>query len=86
MLRISEAATGDESVVLKLEGRIVGPWIDELDNACARLLERGKSLKLDMAEVSYVDRNGIALLLLLKQRAVLLEGCSPFVNQELKEA
>ncbi len=86
MLRISEIRSGDDRVVLKLEGRIVGPWVGELAGASGRVLETGKTLKLDLADVSYVDREGVSLLITLQNRNAILEGCSPFVLEELREA
>jgi ABC-type transporter Mla MlaB component len=85
MLRISEMGSGNGSVALKLEGRIVGPWVDELKNACEPLLGRKEGIRLDLADVSYVDREGIALLLNLKRRRVVFEGCTPFIAQELTQ-
>jgi ABC-type transporter Mla MlaB component len=86
MLRISELDPANGRVVLKIEGRIVGPWISELEKAAERLLAQGQPVRLDLADVTYVDREGVALLLNLKRRQVLLEGCSPFVTEELREA
>ena len=86
MLRISEIESGNGWVVLKLEGSVVGPWVEELRKACETLREREKAVKLDMNDVSYVDRSGVVLLLGLRRQNVLLEGCSPFVTEELKEA
>jgi ABC-type transporter Mla MlaB component len=84
MLKISKAGTANQSVTLKLEGRVVGPWVRELGRVCEPLLDEGRGLKLDLSEVSFVDHEGVTLLLELKKRQVSLEGCSPFVSEELK--
>ena len=86
MLRISEIGGSNGHMVLKLEGRIVGPWVGELAGASARVLDAGRTLKLDLAGVSYVDREGVKLLVTLEDRSVTLEGMSPFVAEELREA
>jgi ABC-type transporter Mla MlaB component len=86
MLRISEMETGNGHVTLKLEGRIVGPWVAELERACGILTERRQAFGLDLTDVFFVDRGGVALLLDLKQRRIVLQGCSPFVMAELSEA
>lgn len=85
MLRISEMGTANGHRVLKLEGRIVGPWVEELGNTCQTLLDRQEGIKLDLAEVTFVDREGISLLLKLKRRRVVLESCTPFIEQELTQ-
>jgi len=86
MLRISEIGGSNGNMVLKLEGRIVGPWVGELAGASGRVLDAARTLKLDLAGVSYVDREGLKLLLTLEDRSVTLEGMSPFVTEELREA
>jgi hypothetical protein len=86
MLRISEIGGSDGHRLLKLEGRIVGLWVGELAGVSGRVLDAGRTLKLDMAGVSYVDREGLKLLLTLEDRSATLEGMSPFVAEELREA
>jgi len=84
MLRISEMDNGNGHVVLKLEGRLIGPWVGELQSASERILDNGKPLKLDLAEVSFVDREGVRLLREFGRRQIALERCSPFIMEELK--
>src|SRR5262249_54009062 len=86
MLRISEIGDHGGDVLLKLEGRLVGPWVRELAGASSRVLDAGRALKLVLADVSYVDREGVSLLLTLQNRNAVLEGMSPFVLEELREA
>ena len=86
MLRISESGGSNGHMLLKLEGRIVGPWVGELAGASDRVLDAGRTLKLDLAGVSYVDREGVKLLLTLENRNAILEGMTPFVLEELREA
>ena len=86
MLRISEIGNSNDHVLLKLEGRIVGPWVGELAGAAGRALDADRTLKIDLADVSYVNREGVKLLLTLEDRRAMLEGMSPFVAEELREA
>ena len=84
MLKISQTGTPNHSVTLKLEGRVVGPWVGELRRICEPLLAEERALRLDMAEVSYVDAEGVAALNDFKSRGVKLKNCSPFVEQQIK--
>jgi ABC-type transporter Mla MlaB component len=84
MLKISQAGTPNHSVTLKLEGRVVGPWVEELRRICEPLLAENRILKLDLAEVSYADADGVATLNSFKSRGVKLNNCSPFVEQQIK--
>ena len=85
MLRISFIESADHSVELRLEGRVVGPWIKELRRACEGVLTQGKRLTLDFADLSFVDNEGIALLRTLAERRVTLANCSRFVAELLKD-
>ena len=84
MLKISQTGTPNHSVTLKLEGRVGGPWVEELRRICEPLLAEDQALKLDMAEVSYADAEGIAALNSFKSRGAKLWNCSPFVEQQIK--
>jgi hypothetical protein len=86
MLKISQAGTRNHSVILKLEGRVVGPWVGELRRICEPLLAEDGALKLDLAEVSYLDEEAVVALNNLKSRGVKLKNCSPFVEQQIKSS
>ena len=76
-----EPAAGD--TVLHLEGQIIGPWVDELRRACDRLLPT-TAVRLDLSDVSFVERRGVELLRALGTRGVPLLHCSAFVTEQLK--
>jgi hypothetical protein len=83
MLKIvtTDAPTG--GAVLRLEGQIIGPWVDELRRACEHRLGSG-AVMLDLADVSFVERRGLDLLHVLRMRGVPLLHCSAFVTEQLK--
>jgi len=84
MLKISQTGIPNHSVTLKLEGRVVGPWVEELRRICEPLIGEQRELKLDLADVSYVDAAGVVALIGLKSRRVRLKNCSPFVEEQLR--
>jgi ABC-type transporter Mla MlaB component len=84
MLRISPIESDNHHAILRLEGRVAGPWVAELSNACERLLGEGRPLELDFTDVSFVDSNGVALIARLASRGIAVAGCSPFVEEQLK--
>ena len=86
MLKISQTGTPNHSVTFKLEGRVVGPWVGELRRICEPLLAEDRALRLDLAEVSYLDAEGVAALKGLRSRGVKLKNCSPFVEQQIKSS
>jgi hypothetical protein len=84
MLRISPVDSGNHHSILRLEGRVAGPWVAELRGVCEGLLGEGRLLELNFAEVSFVDANGVSLIALLRSRGVSVAGCSPFIEEQLK--
>ena len=84
MLKISQAGKPGQNFTLKLEGRVVGPWVGELRLICDSLLSNDRALNLDLSDVSYADTEGVELLANLKWRGVRLVNGSPFVAEQLK--
>jgi hypothetical protein len=84
MLKISEAGKAKHSVTLKLEGRVVGPWVAELRQVCEKLLTEGWAVRLDLTDVTFADAGGVTALSSLKSRGVAMTSCSPFVEEQLK--
>ena len=84
MLKITQAGKAGHNFTLKLEGRVVGPWVSELRLICESLLSNRRGLNLDLSDVSYADAEGVELLANLKSRGVMLANGSPFVAEQLK--
>ena len=84
MLRIMRCELSREEAILRLEGRIIGPWIDQLERLCEEMLARGVSLTLDLAEVDFVEQDGARLLRALVGSGVALPNCPAFVSEQLK--
>ena len=41
MLRISRIESSPDKVILRLEGRLIGAWVDELQCCCAAVCNQG---------------------------------------------
>lgn len=83
MLRIELLDKRDGTTTLELAGRVVGPWVEELGRSCERALAIGGTLSVDLAQVSFVDRDGVQFLKRLRARDVALVNCSPFIAEQL---
>ena len=83
MLRIEVKEKRGERVTVHLEGRMVGPWVDEVRLTCEPFLTNGHALVLDFSRVSFVDRAGVALCRRLKRGHAALQHCSPFVKEQI---
>jgi anti-anti-sigma regulatory factor len=63
MLRIT-VKTEAGKTLLKLDGKITGPWVKELEG-CWEMLRRtqgAKPMAVDLADVSFIDTSGNLLL------------------------
>jgi anti-anti-sigma regulatory factor len=89
MLRIS-INPSDQGTVIKLEGRVAGPWVAELSRTWkdqAPLLERRK-LILDLRDITFSDSAGTQVLrdIYAETRAGLIAGnpWTDFLAEEIK--
>ncbi|HWQ34961.1 MAG TPA: STAS domain-containing protein [Blastocatellia bacterium] len=85
MLRITENGSTEETTTLRLEGQMIGQGVAEVQKICEQYLAEGRRLVLDLAEMLFVDRSGVALLRELMRREVRLTRCSPFLTEQLRE-
>ena len=85
VLKISVASQSSEATRFQLEGKLVGPWVEELRRLSDAALARQEALSLDLEKVWFVDSEGIALLRDLARRKVAQINCSQFIRQQLKE-
>ena len=78
MLRINQVEDGT-GLTLRLEGKLLQPWVAEVEAACGEWMTGGRALRLDLASVSFVDEAGAKLLTTLLGRGAALVACSNFV-------
>lgn len=83
MLRITTEKSA-EGVRLIIEGRLVGPWVEELQTTVITAGALSESVQLDLSDVHFVDAEGLALLSFLQREGVRLFKVSPFVQELLK--
>lgn len=85
MLRISVIGESNSELRLQLDGKLIGPWVNELRSLADAALAQSKSLSLDLERVWFVDGPGAALLRELEIRHVTQLHRSQFITQQLKE-
>ena len=83
MLKITETARNDSSRTFKIEGKLLGPWVDELRNVCLQPLDRLEQVGLDLAAVTFVNAAGAELLRELIRQGIIITQCSAFVAELL---
>ena len=72
-------------MVLKLEGRLLSAWTKVLSEECARHQTAGRDVVLDLADVVFVDCDGVFLLERLRSEHVSLVRCPAFVKELIDE-
>jgi ABC-type transporter Mla MlaB component len=75
-------------VTLRLEGRLVQPWVDELFKTWLQLAERlrqGVGIQADLDAVSFVDESGRLLLGAMSRKGCQLRGKGPYIAALLEE-
>jgi ABC-type transporter Mla MlaB component len=83
MLRITHAPGRDSVSTLRLEGKLLGPWVAELARVCDEVSGSPDCLRLDLSAVTFADGPGVALLRDLLGRGVTLAACSGLVAELL---
>ncbi len=85
MLRITRSDRGCAAVSIKLEGKLLEPWVDEVRHLFAAR-DGAPFPRLDLAELIFVDAAGARLLHDLVRRGVQIESCAPYVAELLHRA
>jgi len=91
MLKIT-TLTKAKSTVLRLEGRLAGPWVQELERCWDFTVgtTTNRPLSMDLSAVTYVDSDGKDLLKKIHQQGAKLvaSGCFTrcIVNEIVKVA
>jgi ABC-type transporter Mla MlaB component len=84
MLRISANEVAGEPLTLRLDGQVNGQWVKLLQRMCEAQLRKGIQVAIDLKNVSFADRDGIALLRSLKDRRVEILNALPFIAEQIK--
>jgi ABC-type transporter Mla MlaB component len=83
VLKITEITRIDSTKTFKLEGKLLGPWLDELRSICMQSIQRSEQISLDLAAVTFVDGAGASLMGELIRQGVTITQCSGFVAELL---
>lgn len=89
MLRIT-LVREPEPPTLKLEGRLSGPWVGELEHTWIDFLKEGlaKPVQVDLSDVTFVSSEGQKLLTSMSQQGADLHSRSlmtQFILSQIKQ-
>ena len=83
MLRITEETAPENKTLLRLEGRLMGQWVELLRESGAGL--SAPLFALEMTGVSFVDRAGLKLLHQWQASGITLLNCPFFLQEMLRQ-
>jgi anti-anti-sigma regulatory factor len=84
MLRLTRIAGSHPTPTIKLEGKLLEPWVDEVRQACAAGMDSSSRLSLDLSALTFVDAAGEGLLRDLIGRGIAVVACSGYVAELLR--
>ena len=76
------------AVQLRLEGKLIDPWVDELLRVWMEVWPRIPGhgvMVVDLSDVSFVDARGKALLSAMRRAGCSLRGPTPFIEAVIEE-
>ena len=85
MLRIMEGNATNDSMTLRLDGSLISHWVEVLRSSCEQAFTHRDELILDLAGVSFADREGVELLQQLQPRVTFI-NCSPFLREQIGQS
>jgi len=83
MLRITTTHHDQATRIFKLEGKLVGPWIGELESAYSTSQVSPDRVRLDLHGLTFVDAEGARLLGSFIRDGARVITCSGFVAEIL---
>ena len=86
MLRISLSEADGGAVTLRLDGQLTGLWVKLLLETSEARVEKGARVIIDLKNVSFVDREGCAVLRSLADRNVEIVNAMPFIAEQIRKA
>lgn len=79
MLRLTRSMADDQAKLI-LEGRLLRPWLGELQSEVAAMVAAGKPVGLDLSALTFVDEAGARQLLEYERQGVAISGSSEFLR------
>ncbi len=86
MLRITKTFEDDQTIILRLDGRVDSATVIELREQCdAYKREDAKTLLLDFSGITFISQGGLKLLEKLKRSRIKLAKGSLFIETLLRD-
>ena len=84
MLRMIRIVEGGRGETIRLEGSLLGPWVNEARKVYDLSASQASRIRLDLAALSYLDEDGRVLLCEWIRRGAEVTACSRYVAAVLQ--
>ncbi len=85
MLRITEISKDEKAVNLRLDGKLVGTWVSDLERQCLYYRdEENKTVVIDFSGVTFIDNKSVRMLEKIKDERIKIVNCSLFIEALLR--
>jgi hypothetical protein len=81
MIRMLDARRGE---MIKLDGSLHGPWVEEVRKAYDATADHASLIRLDLTDLTYLDEDGRELLAEWIRRGAEVTACSRYVSAVLR--
>ena len=85
MLKITRVESSNHEITLQLDGSVAGQWTGLLRESGESVLEEGMRLTLDLANICFIDCEGIAVIKDLIHRGVRPVNAPLFVAEQIRK-
>lgn len=85
MLKITRVTSLDQEVILRMDGRVTGPWVELLRASAESVIAEGMGLTLDLENVYFLDCEGVRLIKNLISSGTQLKNVPPFVAEQIRK-
>ena len=86
MLRITRLMGTHLTQTIRVEGKLLRPWVDEVRKACVSGTDPARRTSLDLSALTFVDAAGERLLRDLISRGIKVVACSSYVAELLRSS
>jgi anti-anti-sigma regulatory factor len=79
MLKITQRRMDTQAVVVKLDGKLLQPWVDEFKASIAEAGSTERSIQLDLSALTFADSVGLAALADQIRQGAKVTSCSGYI-------
>jgi hypothetical protein len=85
VLRLWRVPAEGTVLQFRVEGQIIGEWVDLVAQECAAARREFPRIVLDLTDVTYADSRGLAMLRALDPASISIANATPLLLERLNE-